>query len=60
MTVFGKPIVLPKIETPSSEDIDKWHAAYVEVSTLGIFAICTFLQAEAQTRSFVLLPFDLW
>ncbi|CAM9885235.1 unnamed protein product [Scytosiphon promiscuus] len=30
MTVFGKPLVLPKLETPSTEDVDKWHTAYVE------------------------------
>jgi len=31
MTVFGKPIVLPKLEAPRPEDVDKWHATYVEV-----------------------------
>ena len=31
MTVFGEPLVLPKIETPSSNDVDKWHGLYVEV-----------------------------
>ncbi|CAN0469539.1 unnamed protein product, partial [Ectocarpus sp. 8 AP-2014] len=31
MTVFGEPLALPKIEQPSPEDVDKWHAAYVEV-----------------------------
>ncbi|CAB1118819.1 unnamed protein product [Ectocarpus sp. CCAP 1310/34] len=30
MTVFGEPLALPKIEQPSPEDVDKWHAAYVE------------------------------
>lgn len=31
MTVFGEPIVLPKLEAPSTEDVKKWHAKYVEV-----------------------------
>lgn len=31
MTVFGEPIVLPKLEAPSTEDVDKWHATYLEV-----------------------------
>lgn len=34
MTVFGEPLALPKIEKPSPEDVDQWHAAYVEVSSL--------------------------
>eukprot|EP00752_Nemacystus_decipiens_P017698 g15868.t1 len=29
MTVFGQPIVLPKLEAPSTEDVDKWHATYL-------------------------------
>ncbi|CAM9525628.1 unnamed protein product [Ascophyllum nodosum] len=33
MTVFGEPLVLPKIETPSSNDVDKWHGLYVEALT---------------------------
>lgn len=31
MTVFGEPVVLPTLEAPSKEDVDKWHATYVEV-----------------------------
>ena len=31
MTVFGEPIALPKLEAPRPEDVDKWHATYVEV-----------------------------
>lgn len=31
MTVFGEPLVLPKLEAPSTEDVKKWHAKYVEV-----------------------------
>eukprot|EP00904_Undaria_pinnatifida_P013564 jgi/Undpi1/9338/HiC_scaffold_26.g11796.m1 len=30
MSVFGEPITLPKLETPSNEDVDKWHAVYLE------------------------------
>eukprot|EP01126_Amoeba_proteus_P058315 TRINITY_DN7511_c0_g2_i8.p1 TRINITY_DN7511_c0_g2~~TRINITY_DN7511_c0_g2_i8.p1 ORF type:complete len:284 (-),score=42.92 TRINITY_DN7511_c0_g2_i8:130-981(-) len=29
-TVVGKPIHLPKIDNPSSEDIDKWHSLYMK------------------------------
>jgi Diacylglycerol acyltransferase len=29
-TVFGKSLQLPKIEHPTQEDIDKWHAIYME------------------------------
>jgi hypothetical protein len=29
MNVLGKPILLPKIEKPTQEDIDYWHAVYV-------------------------------
>lgn len=36
MTVFGEPIALPKLEAPSNEDVDKWHAVYVEVSAIGV------------------------
>ncbi|CAM9983609.1 unnamed protein product [Discosporangium mesarthrocarpum] len=28
MTVFGKPIVLPTVSSPSDEDVHKWHAVY--------------------------------
>ena len=34
MTVFGEPIALPKLEAPSNQDVDKWHAVYVEVSAI--------------------------
>jgi hypothetical protein len=27
--VIGSPIDIPKIEEPSKEEIDKWHAKYV-------------------------------
>lgn len=29
-TVVGNPIKLPKIDNPTQEDVDKWHAVYVE------------------------------
>jgi len=29
-TVVGNPFCLPKIAEPSQEEIDKWHAIYVE------------------------------
>ena len=29
-TVLGKKIVLPRIENPSKEDVDKYHAIYIE------------------------------
>ena len=29
-TVFGKSLQLPKIENPTHEDVDKWHAIYTE------------------------------
>ncbi|CAM9874983.1 unnamed protein product, partial [Choristocarpus tenellus] len=29
-TVFGKPIVLPKIDEPTGEDLEKWHAVYIK------------------------------
>ena len=29
MCVLGKPIHLPKIESPTQQDIDHWHAIYV-------------------------------
>ena len=29
-TVVGNPFRLPKIAEPSQEEIDKWHAIYVE------------------------------
>ena len=29
-TVVGNPFRLPKIADPSQEDIDKWHAVYVQ------------------------------
>ena len=29
VTVVGKGIVFPKIEQPTSEDIDKWHTLYI-------------------------------
>lgn len=31
MTVFSEPIVLPKVQNPSKEDVDKWHSVYLEV-----------------------------
>ena len=27
--VVGEPIVLPKIESPSKEDVTKWHSKYM-------------------------------
>lgn len=30
LTVVGKPIELPKIEEPTSEDVEKWHKVYCE------------------------------
>ena len=30
VTVIGDAIELPHIEEPSKEDVDKWHAIYVE------------------------------
>jgi 2-acylglycerol O-acyltransferase 2 len=35
-TVWGAPIKLPKIENPTNEDVDKWHAKYLE-HLQGIF-----------------------
>jgi 2-acylglycerol O-acyltransferase 2 len=29
-TVLGEPIIVPKIEKPSQEEIDKWHSLYIE------------------------------
>jgi hypothetical protein len=29
ITVCGKAIPLPKIENPSQEDVDKYHAIYI-------------------------------
>lgn len=31
MSVFGEPIILPKLETPSQTDVEKWHGIYMEV-----------------------------
>lgn len=31
MSVFGEPVVLPKLEKPSQEDVNKWHGIYIEV-----------------------------
>lgn len=31
MTVFGEPMVLPKLEAPSTEDVQKWHGKYIQV-----------------------------
>ena len=44
MSVFGEPIALPKLETPSNEDVDKWHAVYLEVSaTACLFFVLLFI-----------------
>lgn len=44
MSVFGEPITLPKLETPSNEDVDKWHAVYLEVSaTACLFFFLLFI-----------------
>lgn len=29
LTVYGKPLQLPKIDDPKPEDVDKWHAQYL-------------------------------
>lgn len=42
MTVFGKPIVLPKLEAPRPEDVDKWHATYIEVRSSGCISWILF------------------
>jgi hypothetical protein len=36
MICVGAPLVLPKIENPTKEDVQKWHANYV-VALTGIF-----------------------
>lgn len=35
MSVFGEPIVLPKLEKPSHAEVDKWHGIYIEVQSYG-------------------------
>mmetsp|Transcript_65894 Transcript_65894/g.157533 ORF Transcript_65894/g.157533 Transcript_65894/m.157533 type:complete len:397 (+) Transcript_65894:90-1280(+) len=30
ITVVGRPVELPKIEEPSAEEVDHWHAKYIE------------------------------
>ncbi|KAJ8600759.1 hypothetical protein CTAYLR_006095 [Chrysophaeum taylorii] len=30
ITYFGEPVALPTIPNPTSEDVDKWHATYVD------------------------------
>lgn len=46
MTVFGEPIVLPKLQAPSTEDVDKWHATYIEVrENFEFIYFCQFVEA---------------
>lgn len=30
VAIIGKPFALPKIENPTAEDVDKYHALYIE------------------------------
>ena len=30
ITIVGKPIVLPHVEKPTHEEIDKWHRKFIE------------------------------
>ena len=34
--VVGKPLVLPHIANPSEEDVNEWHAKYIE-ALRGVF-----------------------
>jgi len=33
MTFVGKPVEIPHIESPSEEDVEKWHGRYLDALT---------------------------
>jgi hypothetical protein len=50
VTVYGKPIRLPTMDSPSPADVDKWHALYVKelVSLYNRHAASYYLHHNAE------------